>query len=143
VSWEDIFGLTNMVAFVAWAALILLPRWAPLKQAIRFGVIGFLAALYSTLIFVFFFRGSGGFASLAEVKALFASDPVLLAGWVHYLAFDLFVGVWIAERLDGEQVSRLLQAPILMTAFLFGPLGLLLSFGPGLLATRQHRFVRE
>jgi Domain of unknown function (DUF4281) len=115
-----------------------------LKRLIRFGAVGLLAVLYSTLIFLFFFRGNGGgFATLAQVKALFSSDPVLLAGWVHYLAFDLFVGVWIADRLDAQRVSRLVQAPILIATFFFGPFGLLLGFAPGLFASRQQRFAIE
>jgi len=47
----------------------------------------------------------------------------LLAGWVHYLAFDLFVGSWISIQADKIGISRLLQAPILVATFLFGPLG--------------------
>ena len=56
---------------------------------------------------------------------------MLIAGWVHYLAFDLFIGVWIAERLDAERLSRWIQTPILIATFLFGPLGLLLGIAPG------------
>lgn len=59
------------------------------------------------------------------MRTLFASDPVLVAGWVHYLAFDLFVGIWIAEQADALGLSRWLQAPILVATFLLGPLGLL------------------
>jgi hypothetical protein len=53
------------------------------------------------------------------------SDAGLLAGWVHYLAFDLFIGTWIAVEADRRGIHRLLQAPILVATFLFGPLGLL------------------
>jgi hypothetical protein len=94
MDWENLFGIANALALAAWLALLLLPRWDWLKRAIRFGAVGLLAVLYSALVFLYFFRVSGGgFNSLAAVRALFASDPVLLAGWVHYLAFDLFVGV--------------------------------------------------
>jgi len=60
------------------------------------------------------------------VQKLFESPGVALAGWVHYLAFDLFVGLWIAMRSDAVGLSRWLQAPILVTTFMFGPIGLLL-----------------
>jgi hypothetical protein len=50
---------------------------------------------------------------------------VLLAGWIHYLAFDLFVGRWIASEADKMGISRLIQGPILFGTFMFGPLGLL------------------
>ena len=71
----------------------------------------------------------GGFNSIAEVRALFMSDPVLLAGWVHYLAFDLFLGIWIAEQADRIHIHRIIQAPVLAATFLFGPIGLLLHLG--------------
>jgi hypothetical protein len=131
--WETLFGACNMLVLAPWLALLLLPRWPFLKQGIRFGVIVQLAAVYAALVFTFFFRvEGGGFNSLAEVRTLFASDPLLLAGWIHYLAFDLFVGVWLAERLDAQRVSRFIQAPILVATFMFGPLGLLAGLSPSL-----------
>jgi hypothetical protein len=131
--WERLFGACNMLVLVPWLALLLLPRTPLLKHGIRFGVIVLLAAVYASLIFTYFFRvEGGGFNSLAEVRTLFASDPVLLAGWIHYLAFDLFVGFWLAERLDGQQVSRFIQAPILFATFMFGPIGLLAGLSPSL-----------
>ena len=56
------------------------------------------------------------------------SDPVLVAGWVHYLAFDLFIGTWIAVEADKRGYNRVLQAPMLVATFMFGPLGLLLFY---------------
>jgi hypothetical protein len=56
------------------------------------------------------------------------SDPVLVAGWIHYLAFDLFVGTWIASEADRLGWNRVVQAPILIATFMFGPIGLLLFF---------------
>jgi len=133
MDWDKLFSLVNTLALAAWIALVFLPRLQILRNAIRFGVTGILAAVYASLVFTHFAGvEGGGFGSLAAVKALFASDPLLLAGWIHYLAFDLFVGVWLAERLDAQRVSRLFQAPILVTVFMFGPLGLLLGYMPSL-----------
>jgi len=127
MDWDALFQAASSSALIAWAALILLPRWSVLVRTLRYGLLSALALLYVTLIFGYFFSiDGGGFNSIAEVRALFASDPVLIAGWVHYLAFDLFVGLWIAERADAIGFSRLLQAPILAGTFMFGPLGLLL-----------------
>lgn len=122
------FRAVNTAALASWIALIALPRWQALRLAIQAGAIGMLCVLYAVLILVYFFRvEGGGFGSLAQVQALFASAPVALAGWIHYLAFDLFVGLWIARRADESGLSRLLQAPILVTTFMFGPIGLLLG----------------
>ena len=79
---------------------------------------------------VYFVQATGGgFGTLAQVKALLATEPTLLAGWIHYLAFDLFVGVWIAEQADQLNISRVLQAPILAFTFLLGPVGYLMFLG--------------
>ena len=130
MDWDFIFSISSTVALGAWAALIVLPRWDWLLEALRFVVVAALSAVYAALVCVYFFRvEGGGFGSLEQVQTLFSSPPVLLAGWIHYLAFDLFVGTWIAERADARGVARLIQAPILAATFMFGPLGYLLYTG--------------
>lgn len=130
MSPDIVFRIANLMALLSWIALILLPRWPMMVAGIRYGVIGAFAVVYTALIMVFLFRvEGGGFGSIAGLRALFASDPVLVAGWIHYLTFDLFVGLWIIGRSAGIGLSRLLQAPILVATFLFGPLGLLLFYG--------------
>ena len=68
----------------------------------------------------------GGFSSIAQVRALFANDYALTAGWLHYLAFDLFVGTWIVEDGTHRGVNPFLIVPCLILTFLFGPAGYLL-----------------
>jgi len=129
MSFEQGFSLASTLAMVGWLALICLPRWPLLVSALRFGLIGLLSVAYAVLIMVYFFRiEGGGFGSITEVRQLFLSDGGLLAGWIHYLAFDLFIGIWIAERADRASISRLLQAPMLVGTFMFGPLGLLMFY---------------
>src|SRR5262245_6863595 len=124
MSWDHAFALANLVALMGWGSLILLPRWQSVVEALRYGFVGALALTYSGLVMVNFASSGGGFASMAAVRTLFASDPLLLAGWLHYLAFDLFIGIWIAEQADVLGLSRWLQAPILIATFMFGPFGL-------------------
>ncbi|MBU2326629.1 MAG: DUF4281 domain-containing protein [Alphaproteobacteria bacterium] len=129
MSPDTVFSTTSSTAMAGWLLLILAPRWPALIGFIRFGLIGALSLTYAVLIFVYFFRvEGGGFGSIAEVRTLFLDDPVLVAGWVHYLAFDLFLGTWIAVEADKRGYNRLLQAPMLVATFMFGPLGLLLFF---------------
>jgi Domain of unknown function (DUF4281) len=79
------------------------------------------------LIQVYFFRVPGiGFGSIQAVQKIFITPEVALAGWVHYLAFDLLVGLWIAAHADRIELSRWLQAVVLGATFMFGPIGLLL-----------------
>jgi len=85
-----------------------------------------LSIVYSFLIARYFFSAEGGFDTLTNVQQLFTHPSAALAGWVHYLAFDLFVGGVIAKQADDIGLSRLIQAPILAATFIFGPFGYLL-----------------
>ncbi len=121
---DTIFSLANTTALLAWAALILLPRWLWLLRALRWGVIGAFCLIYTGLVSVWFFQvPGGGYGSLAAVQALFATPQIALAGWLHYLAFDLLVGLWIAQACDARQIGRGVQAPLLAVTFMFGPVG--------------------
>lgn len=113
---------------LGWVILIFLPRrWKPLNWIPQFIIPFGLSILYAALFLPTFWTiEGGGFMSLAQVKTLLSNDTALLAGWVHYLAFDLFIGAWIAHKADEVQISRILQAPILLATFMMGPLGLVL-----------------
>jgi hypothetical protein len=132
MSWDAIFGAANMLALLAWASLILLPRWPALLSAILYLVVGLLSMLYAGILIglVGGFVDPGGdmtggnFSSIEGVQTLFSAKGGLTMGWIHYLAFDLFVGLWIARDADAKSFSRILQAPILAATFLAGPLGL-------------------
>ncbi|MFO6445622.1 ABA4-like family protein [Erythrobacter sp. NE805] len=142
------FSATNTLALVAWAMLILLPRWPALLSAVLYLGVGILCLTYATGLIGLLSglipnAGGGGadFSTIAGVRAIFASDAGVAIGWTHYLAFDLFVGLWIARDADAKNISRFLQAPILLATFLAGPLGLglwLLIREPA--ARRQGRF---
>ncbi|TPP10637.1 ABA4-like family protein [Rhizobium glycinendophyticum] len=129
MDFTQLFPSASSAAMLGWLVLILAPRRPIVMQSLRLGLIGLLSLTYAVLIFVYFFRvEGGGFGSLAEVRTLFLNDGVLVAGWIHYLAFDLFVGTWIALEADRLGWNRVVQAPILVVTFMFGPIGLLLFF---------------
>ncbi len=124
---ESIFSVANTTALVSWVVLIVLPRTLVLRRLIQVLAVGGLSVAYAVLIQLFFFSmQGGGFSSLAAVQRLFEVPEVALAGWIHYLAFDLFVGLWVAKRADAISLSRWLQAPLLLVTFMFGPIGLML-----------------
>ncbi len=125
---EEIFGTTGTPAILGWAILILAPRRFALLNAVPQLVIPLgLSVLYAVLVLRYFTEPGGGFGSLADVRQLFTSDWTLLAGWVHYLAFDLAIGAYLATRMDRAGIGRLVQAPILVTTFLLGPIGFALA----------------
>ena len=122
---EGVFSACNLLAVAGWILLHAVPGHR-LAMRIAGTVIPLtLAAVYLT-VFVLHARGSnGGFSSLAAVAQLFENRWLLLAGWVHYLAFDLFVGAWETRDAMARRVPRLLLAPCLVMTFMLGPIGLL------------------
>ena len=126
-----VFRLANAAALLGWVALCLTParvRWAgAVRRATGLGLPLALSALYVAMVATHW-RGQGGFGSPAEVRALFDVPGALVAGWVHYLAFDLFVGSWIAGHASQHGWPHALLVPVLLLTFLFGPAGLL-AFG--------------
>ena len=87
-----------------------------------------LAVVYVSLLALHFHKDSGGFGSLAEVSRLFSNPYLLLAGWIHYLAFDLFTGCWMVRDSERLRVAHGFVVPCLLLTFLFGPTGLLTWF---------------
>jgi len=124
---EAIFGWSSQAAMLGWLVLIFAPRrWAIIRWIPKFLIPLGLSLAYAIIVLITFFQASGDFASLSGVRSLFENDYVLLAGWIHFLAFDLFIGAWIAERADRLGISRLIQPVFFAATFMFGPLGLAL-----------------
>ncbi len=65
---------------------------------------------------------------MRQVSQLFENPVVLLAGWIHYLAFDLWVGCWELTNAQKLGINHFLVIPCLFLTFMFGPIGLLLYF---------------
>lgn len=125
---EDMFGLASAAVLPGWLILIFAPRarWVWLDRVPALILPLGLSVLYAGLILAHFSASGGGFGTIAAVRQLFASDYGLVAGWVHYLAFDLMIGAMMASKMDQMGLQRLSQAPLLGLIFLFGPLGVLL-----------------
>jgi len=84
-----------------------------------------LALLYSVLMFRLLPFEGGGFSTLLDLASLFARQEIALIGWIHYLAFDLFIGAWQVRTARVEQISLFILLPALMLTMLLGPMGLL------------------
>jgi hypothetical protein len=124
---EQTFPVLNLVALVAWILLVVLPRQRWVSDVISgVAVPALLAAAYVALIATNWRGSSGGFASLGDVALLFSNPWLLLAGWTHYLAFDLLVGAWEVRNARSRGIHHLLVVPCLLLTFLFGPAGWLL-----------------
>ena len=125
---DFLFSLCNGIALVAWVALALSPpsrRWTPWTWRITGRLLPLAFSVVYVPLILANLGGEGGFGSIAEVQALFAVPGALVAGWVHYLAFDLFVGTWIAQRSAQLGIRHAFALPVLLLTFIFGPAGLL------------------
>ena len=136
---DVLFSPVSTAAMLGWVLLILGPRRFAWFNAIPLWIIpAGLSAVYAALIFSRFSGMGGGFDSLENVAILMSDRWALLAGWVHFLAFDLFVGAVMAARMDRAGVGRLVQAPILGATFMLGPIGFLIA-GLTELGLRSHK----
>jgi hypothetical protein len=127
---DTLFSLANAVALLAWVLLAALPgkRWV--ADTITGTIVpALLAVAYVAIVATTWASSAGSFSSLSGVALLFSHPWVLLAGWIHYLAFDLLIGSW--EVRDGREhaIPHLLVVPCLFLTFMFGPAGWLLYLG--------------
>lgn len=123
----EIFSICNKVILSGWVLLIFLPNWKLTQAIILNGLIVLFAGIYSFMILKDIGNfNPDSFSTLANVKALFQNDNAVAAGWIHYLAFDLFVGAYIVRKSKQIALSRILYTITLPFTFMFGPMGYLL-----------------
>lgn len=124
---ERLFSLCNSLALIGWLILVFAGRMRWAARLVSGVVIPLLIAiLYTYLIAAHWGETPGGFGTLDGVAALFSNRWLLLAGWIHYLAFDLFIGSWETRDAQMLGISHFIVIPCLALTFLFGPAGLLL-----------------
>ena len=111
-----------------WLLMIVLPRWKATRFLIDYKIIPLLLSLLYAIYIYLAIQISGGmdFGSLSSVMALFTEENAVLAGWVHYLAFDLLVGMWMIDQNRKLRIHPVIMAPILLATFMLGPIGFLL-----------------
>jgi hypothetical protein len=124
---DQIFRICNLAALLGWLILVFAghAKWAA-RLVTGILIPALLAVVYVTLIVLHFGESRGGFGTLDAVSTLFTNRWLVLAGWIHYLAFDLFIGSWQVRDAQKLGISHLLVIPCLVLTFLFGPAGLLL-----------------
>ncbi len=121
-----VFKIVNTAVLPAWIFLAVAPRWR-YRNTIIYVFCLLLASIYGYYIFSDF--GSldfESFGSLAGVMSLFTQEEAVLAGWVHYLVFDLLIGNWIVNQSIRHDIKYILVIPCLIFCFMLGPVGFLL-----------------
>ena len=133
-----IFQIANRITLIAWIALLIslfVDDYRSQIHTVLFSAVIFaLCALYSYLMF---FGKSldkpgeaprGNFTSLKGVMSLFKSPRAVLAGWIHYLAFDLLVGILISQHALQHGISAFILIPVLLLTLMLAPAGLMVYF---------------
>ena len=137
MSWDSVFTISNVVALVGWLLIAVGPRGPKTLAIVLYLGVGLLCFAYA-LMTVGLHAGwlepnrlpgapPPNFLdyNIAGLRNLFMSDGGIVLGWTHYLAFDLFIGQWIARDADNKGFSRLVQLPVLFLTLMVGPVGLL------------------
>lgn len=125
---HQLFIGLNAIASFAWLTLILFPRQINVPKGV-FVTVTLLCLTYFILTMRWAgagFNNGGGFGTLDQVMTLFKSDKAVLVGWIHYLAFDLFIGLWMTTDAHKIALPRWKLIISQLLTFLLGPIGLFL-----------------
>ena len=127
MSLTEVFSFANLTVLPMWVLMIFLPKWKITRFLIDYRVIPIVLALVYAFYIITAIQigGAMDFGSLASVMTLFTEENAVLAGWVHYLAFDLLVGMWMLNQNKELKIPQWLMAPCLFGTFMFGPIGFL------------------
>jgi len=141
---ETLFSICNTGVLPAWLLLVFLPRWKWTTQLITSVLVpGLLGLVYLYLAAMYFRSAEGSFGSLSGVASLFENPHVLLAGWIHYLAFDLFIGSWEVRDAQRCGVRHWFVVPCLFLTLMLGPVGLVVYLTIRAIATGNLQISAE
>lgn len=142
---DQVFAFASNLAMPGWLLLAFLPRWIGTKVVVTYGALpAVLGVFYLSIVGPVIMKGGlnfGDFGSLSGVKALFQNDWVLVAGWIHYLAFDLWTGAFEVRDSARAGVPHLLVIPCLFLTLMLGPVGLLTYFLLRWSITRKYEVI--
>ncbi|MEM6280295.1 MAG: ABA4-like family protein [Verrucomicrobiota bacterium] len=124
---DQVFQIVNLTALLSWIYLLVAARWTPRI----FAVVRYAIPIFFALFYLFAMTQSepneeAGYTSLAQVTAIFTQPWVIVGAWLHYLAFDFFVGCWILAKSKAEGIAHFWIVIPLVFTFLLGPVGLFL-----------------
>lgn len=127
---DTLFTVCSRAVLPAWILLAVAPRWKLTRVLIFSAWIPMLLALayVSAFIFAWPLPADGSFNNLAGVMRFFQDPYLVVAGWIHYLAFDLFVGCWEVRDAERQRIPHLVVVPCLFLTLMLGPVGLFVYF---------------
>lgn len=124
----QVFSMASVITLPMWILMITAPNWKVTQFLMQKRVVPIgLSVVYSLYVMQeLFSSGMMDFGTLSSVMKIFTKESAVLAGWLHYLAFDLLIGIWMLEQNKNIQISSLVMIPCLLGTFMFGPFGFLL-----------------
>jgi energy-converting hydrogenase Eha subunit E len=127
---DMVFSIANWLVMAGWLALLVAPLRRDALVLVARVAAASVCAIYVTLLVRGLVAGPGlpegaGFGSLDDVVALLSRREAILGAWVHFLAFDLFVGSWMAADAPKAGVPHWALVPMLGLTLMAGPTGLL------------------
>jgi len=125
----QLFLLCNLAVLPAWGLLVVAPKWRWTRAIAAYFTPAGLALLYLVLMVTHFEPRGGGFGSIDQLADTFRNPWLLLAGWLHYLAVDLFVGAWQVRDAQRLGIRHAFVIPCLALTFVVAPLGLVVYLG--------------
>lgn len=136
---ELVLKLLNLPVLAGWLAMVLAPRSRFTRWMVESDVLPLvIGVLYVWKVVPHLPGLLGEFDTLAHIGAALQRPGMLLAAWIHYLAFDFMVGRVMLADSQRRGISHLFVAPCLVLTFLLGPSGYLAYAGVRL-ASRRFR----
>jgi hypothetical protein len=126
---NTIFSLSSFLVMPFWFLIIFLPSWKWTKRVVASPWISAGAALlYAALVLPSILQIFPAVMnpSLQGIQSLLGTPAGTTIAWVHFLAFDLFVGRWVYLDSRERNLSPFIVSPILFFVLMLGPLGFLL-----------------
>jgi len=125
---ETLFKAANYAVIPFWLLLMAAPRWSWTQRLVHGPVVLLLLTpIYAYLLFGYAPAPEGlELSSLYGVMVAFSAPHIVVAGWIHLLVFDLFVGAWEGRDAQRRGIPHLLLVPCLVVTLMIGPVGLLL-----------------
>ena len=127
ITAETLFSIANAWVIPGWLLLLIVPNWKYTTRLILYLLILVLSVTYTWMLFTGLENmDTDSFSSLASITSMFSDPAAALTGWIHYLAFDLFVGMMITIDARRIGLHRLIMIIPLFFTFMTGPFGLLI-----------------
>src|SRR5215813_14174934 len=126
---EKLFAICSYLVLPFWALMIFLPRWSVTRRIMKTPLSAALPAVFYAALVLPRLVEVWTIVSrpdLPGIAGLLGSPAGATIAWLHFLAFDLFVGRWIYLDSRERGLSAWLMAPVLYLTLMLGPCGFLL-----------------